>query len=141
LRGKKITKYQSEHPILRGMPPDGTFFLLLAQKKEGKEKGAPVASPGYAGFPRFASGSGNVKNSANASDSLPFFFPHLWLHSASQNGVLKTSKKGTPRRFWAAIWVKKTALYSARQDGESKTQIGCTLKSHYFFLLRGCALS
>jgi hypothetical protein len=27
------------------MPPDGTFFLLLAQMKEGKEKGAPVASP------------------------------------------------------------------------------------------------
>jgi hypothetical protein len=29
----------------RGVPPDGTPFLLLAQKKWGKENGAPVASP------------------------------------------------------------------------------------------------
>ena len=67
------------------MPPNGTFFLLLAQMKEGKEKGAPVASPAEAGSFRFPSGSGNVKNSAGASDSLPFFFPYLRLRSASQD--------------------------------------------------------
>ena len=49
------------------MPPDGTFFLLLAQKKEGKEKGAPVASPGLAGSLLSSSDSGNVKNSAGFS--------------------------------------------------------------------------